>query len=423
MRDRFSADVIAAMLEPYRVLDLTDSKGWMCGKNLADLGADVIKIEKPGGDHDRGLGPFYKDIPHPEKSLFWFAYNSNKRGITLNIETDDGQEVFRRLVKSADFVIESFPPGYMDSLGLGYSDLNKINPRLIVTSITPFGQSGPYKDYVASDITVMAMSGLLYLSGDPDRPPVRISFPQACLFAGAEGAVGSLMALNYRQMTGEGQHVDISMQRSVFPATFEVIFWWHNSKFIRKRQGPARIVPTTGVIVQQIWACKDGYVTFYFFGGPWAAQNRRLVEWMDKGGFATGHLKQIDWERLDWSKITTQDEVNKLEEPLKKFFLKHTKRELLEGAIERDIMLGPLFTMEDILKDDQLRHRGSWVEVEHQELGRSVTYPGAWVKASETPLKTRRRAPLIGEHNDEIYLDELGFSKEEVVVLKKEGVI
>ena len=136
-----------AFLAPYRVLDLTDERGLFCGKILGDLGADVIKIEKPGGDPVRNIGPFYHDIPDPEKSLFWFAFNTNKRGITLNLEAHDGREIFKRLVKSSDFVIESFEPGYLAGLGLAYSALREINSRLIMVSITPFGQTGPYAHY------------------------------------------------------------------------------------------------------------------------------------------------------------------------------------------------------------------------------------------------------------------------------------
>ena len=150
-----------ALLAPYRALDITDEKGLMCGKILADMGADVIKVEKPGGDLARRIGPFYHDDPNPEKSLYWFAYNTNKRGITLDIETSDGQDIFKQLVKTADFVIESFDPGYMSSLGLGYADLEKINPRIIMVSITPFGQSGPYVEqgYKVNDMIVWALGG------------------------------------------------------------------------------------------------------------------------------------------------------------------------------------------------------------------------------------------------------------------------
>jgi crotonobetainyl-CoA:carnitine CoA-transferase CaiB-like acyl-CoA transferase len=168
-------------LEGYLALDLTDEKGFLCGRILGDLGVDVIKVEPPGGDPSRRIAPFYKDIPDPEKSLYWFAYNANKRGITLNIESEEGKEIFKKLVKTAHFVIESHSPGYMDSLGLGYPSLSRVNRAIILTSITPFGQAGPYASYKASDITEMGMCGLMYLCGDPDLPPARISFPQAYL--------------------------------------------------------------------------------------------------------------------------------------------------------------------------------------------------------------------------------------------------
>src|SRR4030042_5378186 len=165
------------MRSPYRVLDLTDEKGLLCGKLLADLGADVMKIERPGGDPARNIGPFYHDIPHPEKSLYWFFYNANKRGITLNIETNDGKEILKRLVKSADFILESFKPGYMDSLGLGYSALSEINPRIIMTSITPFGPDGPYGKFKSADIVNQALSGWMNRCGDDDRAPVQMGIP------------------------------------------------------------------------------------------------------------------------------------------------------------------------------------------------------------------------------------------------------
>jgi crotonobetainyl-CoA:carnitine CoA-transferase CaiB-like acyl-CoA transferase len=193
------------LLAPYRVLDLTDDKGFLCGKILADMGADVIKIEKPGGDLARNIGPFYHDIPDPEKSLSWFCYNINKRGITLDIESVDGKELFKRLVKDAHFVIESFPVGYMEKIGLGYKELEKTNPGIILTSISPFGQTGPYSNYKGSDITCMGMAVVMYLSGDPDRPPVRISSPQAFMCGSADAAAASLVAHYHRQRTGEGQ--------------------------------------------------------------------------------------------------------------------------------------------------------------------------------------------------------------------------
>jgi crotonobetainyl-CoA:carnitine CoA-transferase CaiB-like acyl-CoA transferase len=162
------------MLSGYRALDLTDEKGFLCGKVLGDLGVDVVKVERPSGDPSRSIGPFYHGKPDPNKSLNWFAFNASKRGITLNLECPEGRDIFKKLSTTADFVIESFPPGYMDALGIGYTSLSAVNSGLIMTSITPFGQTGPYKDRKASDITILAMSGLMSICGDPDRAPLRL---------------------------------------------------------------------------------------------------------------------------------------------------------------------------------------------------------------------------------------------------------
>ena len=158
------------MLSPYRVLDLTDERGLLCGKILADLGADVIQVEPPTGNTARRIGPFYQDEVHPERSLFWWSYTSNKRSISLNLATADGRALLKRLVPSADFLIESGAPGEMAALGLGYGDLAALNPALIVVSITPFGQDGPYATYQAPDLVGMGLGGFMYVTGDPDRP-------------------------------------------------------------------------------------------------------------------------------------------------------------------------------------------------------------------------------------------------------------
>jgi crotonobetainyl-CoA:carnitine CoA-transferase CaiB-like acyl-CoA transferase len=412
------------LLSPYRVLELTDEKGFLCGKLLADLGADVIKIEKPGGDPARNIGPFYKDIVDPQKSLYWFAFNTGKRSITLDIESGEGQEIFKRLVATADFVIESFPVGHLDKLGLGYSTLSQINPKTIMTSITPFGQSGPYKDYKGCDLVTMAMAGVVYVSGDSDRPPVRISFPQAYQFAGAEAAVGTLMALHHRTLTGEGQHVDISMHWSAIAAQYDILSWWVTGKRIYRRQGSSRVRPQTGVEFQQMWPCKDGFVTFYYFGGlVGASGNKALVAWMESEGFDCGFMKDKDWSAHDWGKVT-QEEVNHMEEPTGAFFRSHTKGELYDGAVERGILLYPVSTAKDMLENRQLRSREYWVELEHPELDTKITYPGSWVRASETACNVSRRAPLIGEHNDDIYgKKELALSNEEIISLKRRKII
>src|SRR6202041_3461010 len=175
-----------AMLTPYRVLDLTTERGLLCGQMLGDMGADVVKIEPPGGSAARAIGPFYYDVPHPDRSLYWWAYNRNKRAITLDIERDAGRELLLRLVEAADFFIESDNPGHMARHHLGFDDLAKINPALIYVSITPFGQDGPKASYADSDLIIMAAGGPLILAGDADRPPGRLPIPQAYLHASAD---------------------------------------------------------------------------------------------------------------------------------------------------------------------------------------------------------------------------------------------
>lgn len=409
------------MLAPYQALDLTDEKGFLCAKILADLGCDVIKIEKPGGDKARRIGPFYRDIYHPERSLYWFSYNANKRGITLNIETADGQEIFKKLIKKADFVIESFSPGYLDKLSLGYSELSQVNDQIIVTSITPFGDTGPYKDFKAYDIVAMAMGGLLNLCGDPDRPPVTPNFFTSYLLAGVEAALGTLMALRWRRVSGRGTRVVISLQDEVLTASWDAVPYWAGSKTISKRSGPFSIRPN--VTYRITWPCKDGYVTFFYFGGQTGAEgNRALVEWMDSEGINCQVLKEQNWDSFDWDQLN-QDEVDRLEKPLFPFFMGHTMTELYEGAVRRNIILYPLATAKDIVNNQQLKDREYWTEVNHPELRTNIIYPGTFVKASETRCGIHRRAPLIGEHNQEIYEEELGFSKKELLMLKQAGTI
>jgi len=408
------------VLNGCRALDLTDENGFLCGKILADLGVDVIKIEKPGGDPSRRTGPFWADIPHLEKSLYWFAYNSNKRGITLNIETAEGKEILRELVKTADFIIESFPPGFMDNLGLGYSTLSSIKKGIILTSITPFGQAGPYRDYKASDIIIMGMAGILYQTGDSDRPPVHMSVPQACLLAGADGAVGTMIAYYHREATGEGQHVDVSMQQSTAWFLADAIPFWELSGTILKRTGVFRLANRS--IQQQVWQCKDGYVFFFMVGGRTGAKTfRELVNWMQSEGMADKYLQAMDWENLDMFSAT-QEVIDRISKPIERFFLAHTKREIAQEAVNRRISICPLSSMEDLLNDAQLKARNFWVGIEHPELNSKITYPREFVKSSEKICATRFRAPLIGEHNEEIY-GEIGLSKQDLIILKQAGVI
>jgi len=411
------------MLKGCRALDLADQNGYLCGKILADLGADVIKVERPGGDPGRCTGPFWHDDPDPEKSLYWFAYNTNKRGVTLNIESADGRAVFRSLVKTADFVIETFPPGYIDRLGLGYAALREIKKGVILTSITPFGQTGPYAGYKASDIVVTGMSGILYQNGQPDRPPVNMSLPQACLLAGADAAVGTMLAYYHREQTGEGQHVDVSMQQSAAWFQANAIPMFELNKAVLRRAGAARSGTSRDDTGQrQMWECRDGYVFFVVIGGRQGAKSlSALVQWMDGEGKATDFLRGIDWDTFDMWKVS-RDVIAQINGPVAEFFKLHTKAELLAGATQRRISICPLSSMADLVTDPNLRARQFWTEIEHPALGARIAYPSQFIRSSAAELATRTRAPLIGEHNGEVF-GEIGLSKRDLVALKQSGVI
>jgi len=366
--------------------------------------------------------PFYQDKATMETSLFWFAYNANKRGITLDIESRDGREIFERLVKTADFVIESFPCGYLDGLGLGYSRLSEINPKIIMASITPFGSTGPYKDYKSCELVNMAMSGLMNLSGDPDQPPVIISFPHICLHAGAQAAVAMLAACYWREESGRGQHIDVAIRESIIQMIAQTLAHWEINRVKVKRAGQYRIGWGPG-LVRQIWPCKDGFVIFLLGGGGVRVKtNRALTSWLDSEGMASDFMKELDWENFDMA-ATTAEVIEKLEEDIGKFLLSHTKVELFDGGAKRDVDIYPVNDCRDIAEELQLKERSFWTEIEHPELGISLTYPDAFIKSSETYAGMRHRAPLIGEHNEDIYIKEMGFSQAELTSLKQGNII
>ena len=413
------------LLEGCRVLDLSNELGFLCGKILGDLGADVIKVEPPGGDPSRNIGPFYKDIPQPEKSLYWFAYNNNKRGITLNIETRDGRDILKRLMLSADILIESFAPGHMDTLGLGYSVLSQTtNEKIIMTSITPFGQEGPYKNYKASDIGIMAMSGCMYLVGDTDRPPVRTSIPVSYVWTGSYAALGTLMAFFHQQITGKGQHVDVSAQASAAWSADTAPFYWEADGTMTKRVGNAIAGRSIhGAVMPAAYPCRDGYICWLIYGArAGGITNKEMVKWMEEKGISTEWLKTQDWDKFDPGPAT-QEDFDQFTKPVANFLSDLNKMEFLEEAVKRRIMGYPVSTAKDILENPQLRARKVWQEIEHPELGATITYPGPWAKFSESSVGIQRRAPLIGEHNREIYVDELGMSDNELIMLKQGNII
>ena len=411
------------LLEPYRVLDLTDERGLLAGKILADMGADVIQVEPPGGSPARNLGPFHGDDPQPEKSLFWWAYTANKRSITLDLEQKDGQALLKRLVANADFLIESFSPGYLESLGLDYKQLSAINPKLVMVSITPFGQDGPYSNYQASDIVGMALGGFMYLTGDDDRAPVRISFPHFYLHGSAAGATAAMLAHTYRVTCGQGQYVDVSCQQAVAKTLAHAPQIWDIEGAILKRMGVYR--QTSGENRVRInWPCKDGYVNYMVQGGTVAYSTRALLEWMKEDKFDTSDLDAIDWEKMGYGAITPEL-MAQLGGPLGDFFKGHTRAELVQGSLDRRILLFPVATPSALEGHPQLEARDYFREIEHPDLGESVRYPGAFIKSGDGSeiAGVYRRPPLIGEHNVDIYQEEMGLSSLELVTLKRAGAI
>ncbi|MFC1847872.1 CaiB/BaiF CoA transferase family protein [Chloroflexota bacterium] len=419
-------------LDHVRVLDLTDEKGFYCGKVLGDLGADVIKVEPPGGDPARSIGPFYQDMPHPERSLYWWSFNTSKRGITLNIEIPDGQRLLKGLAETADVILESFPPGYMENLGLGYSSLCQINKSIILTSISAFGQTGPYKDYKAPDIVGCCLGGLAFTVGDADRPPCRTSFPQAYLLASIHAAGGTLAALRYQKLSGVGQHVDVSMQEAVTWSLQGVVQYWDLLGHNMVRNGNSRSFyigpryPTR--VMRYSYPCRDGHVAFMVAGGLLAAISMpAIVGWMAEEGMLGAFEPMKDWGYDEWLVrdvvSMSQKEVDAEDDTLIKFFATRTRSELYEEALKRRIILYPVNTMKDLAEDVQLKERHFYTGVEHPELGVTISYLGAPYRLMETPWRISRRPPLIGEHNTEIYEHELGLSKQKPASTKKNGAI
>ncbi|MFC2038171.1 CaiB/BaiF CoA transferase family protein [Chloroflexota bacterium] len=412
------------MLSPYRVLDLTDEKGLLCGKILADLGADVIQVEPIPGNSARKISPFVTNETGVEQSLFWSAFSAGKKSITLNLETTAGKDIFIKLAGNADFIIESFPLGYLENLGLGYSKITEINPKIIMASITPFGRTGPYRSYKAGDLVATAMGGMAYCTGEPDRAPVRISMDQAYSQVSVHASVGLLIALNNRSVTGRGQYIDVSMQESIVRTLHTQLPYWEYSNRIVQRSGIKRF--RGGVSTQEIWPCKDGFISWMFFGGTVGARQMQLVvEWMESKGMAGILRDEIkDWSTLDLTTVSPE-KIKEWEEVIGSFFLAHTKQELYKDALEKRIPLTPLNDISDVAGDEHLAARNFWKDISHPDLHKSIPHPGFLFKTTEDKCKpvTRGRAPLTGEHNQEIYQGILGIGEEEMESLRSSGII
>jgi len=402
----------------YKILDLCDEKGALCGKILADLGAEVIKIEPPAGDPSRAIGPFYHDEPGPENSLTWWAFNTGKKDITLDLETPQGKEIFKQLAKEADAVLESFAPGYLDSLGLGYEELHKLNKGIVLTSVTPFGQDGPYAHYKGDDLVLWAVGGVMYQCGYPDRAPMRPSTPQVYPNACLQACAGTLAALFGRNRTGEGDHVDVSGMETVgHLMMYEPLAWKYEHRYLN-RCGAKSWRGTT--LLRQVWSCKDGMVAIRLVGGKQSRTLKAFVDWMIELGDA-GDLDKYDWNNLDLYSMPPE-EIDHIEGIWAEFLLKHTKAELFAEALKRRFDLTPVQNCADLVADEQLRERDYWQRVEHEDLGESFLYPGAPFKSSQNVWSIKGRSPHIGEHNEEI-LGQLSYTKADIDKLKEEGII
>jgi crotonobetainyl-CoA:carnitine CoA-transferase CaiB-like acyl-CoA transferase len=348
------------------------------------------------------------------------AYNTSKRGITLNLDKPQGRELFLELVKRADFLIESFPPGHLQALGLDWAQLSQVNPGLIMASITPFGRTGPWSQYRACDLIAMALGGVMFLTGDETRPPVRLACDQSYVLAGAHAAVGCLLALHHRHASGQGQHIDVSIQECVAKAVYSSPTLWEFGGQIEHRQGGRAFYGS--VYMREVWKCQDGYIIRLPFGGIWGAADwQGLVGWMEEEGLA-GPLKDVDWEQMDVTKLE-QGQVDRWEEHMARFFLSHTTEELETGAARRGMRLVAVKTVPEVLSSAHLRARGFWQDVHHPHLGRSLAYPGFFYLCSHGRHGPRGPAPRVGEHNQEVYVRELGLSPAQMEGLKQEGVI
>ncbi len=390
------------MLSPYRVLDLSDERGLLCGQILADLGADVIQVEPAGGSRARRVGPFLRSGADPERSLQWSAYARNKRGIALDLDDADGRRAFLGLVDGADFLIESEAPGALAARGLGYAELAARNPGLVYVSISPFGQDGPKAGYAATDLIVQAACGSLALSGDPDRAPLRTGGVTAWAYAGAEAAGAALIAHFERVRSGRGQHVDVSAQLAAnLAAAFTLLSERIASPPARRSGNGVAVGPLR---IPYIWPAADGFVSLTLAFDPLNAPFlRRLFDWMLEAGALDVAARDRDWRTYLAGVLAGQaprDAFDALLAAIGAFLGARTKRELLDAAVQRRLLLAPVATLADVLASPQLRARDWWRE--HEVAGRELPHPGPFARCERTPLAYRRGAPRLGEHNREV---------------------
>ncbi len=399
-----------------KVLDLTwYISGPYCTKMLADYGADVIKVERPGtGDPARLMEPFLDDDPHPDKSLLFSHLNLNKRGITLNLRSDQGRKIIKTLVKDTDILVESFSPGTMDKLGLGYEILKEINPRLVMTSISNFGQTGPYRDFKLSELVLNGFHSQIN-NGEPDRFPLKKG-GNACLYQGgliaALATVGALWTCDEEDT---GQYIDVSLMETmagdIDRKTVDMLAWAYSGSAIYTMRPEAEEWRANTLMPGGIFPCKDGFIASL----PVLAHWSRFLELM----------KYPELEKLEFPDdvLDTESEIKgEIDIMWYEWLSQRTKREVMEACQAVKYFVTAVSTPQDAVEDPHFKGHGFWVEAEHPVTGRQ-TYPGAPIKIGEDSWQIRRPAPLLGQHNGEIYGDQLGFSKEKFAELRQAGII
>jgi crotonobetainyl-CoA:carnitine CoA-transferase CaiB-like acyl-CoA transferase len=382
-------------LDNVRILDLTQHiAGPYATRLFADFGADVIKIERPGGDVTRTMGPFKGGEPHPEKSGLFFYLNCNKRSVVLDLKTAAGKEALGALAKTADIVFESYAPGTLERLGIGYEWFRAIKPSLPVVSISNFGQDGPYRDYKLTDLTLYAFAGEMYSMGETDREPVKMAGTAALFESGSAVAVGAMGALFASKRHGIGQHVDISLAETHFGGVDRrhataIAFQFSGRKTIR-------VASHGGGMPQGIYPCADGYVDFTNAG----LRPDRIADML-------GHPEWLNDPR--YSDPVQRMNPAVIEEWNVNFIvwcIERTKREIWAEARRARVMCGPMFTMEDLFTDESFRERGFWKSVNHDQFG-EVTIPGRPLIMEKNGWEFRRAAPLLGQHTAAV-LAEVG---------------
>jgi len=391
-----------------KVLDLTwYIAGPYCTKMLADYGADVLKVERPAeGDPSRKLGPFLNDEPDPEKSALFSHLNTNKKGITLDLKSEWGRKVIEELVKDVDILVESFRLGVMERLGLDYETLNRINPKLVMTRISNFGQTGPYRDYKMSELTLNAMGAEMYSCGWPENPPEKRGANCLQYQVGLTAALATVGGLFVARQQGIGQYIDVSAMETMAGCidwrTLTLLSYAYSGEVFVREETLGLIIWPSGA-----YPCKDGFVRFLAMPqwGP------RLAKMMDMPDLLEQFPNPFDMMR--------KDDFDAIFRP---WCLEQTKMEVMEKAQEARVAGTAIQTPEEVVNDPQFNFRGFWTEIEHPVTGKQI-YPGAPFKMQETPWAVRMPAPLLGEHNEEIYCKKLLYTEEHLVKLKERGVI